>query len=264
MFERTGYLAGSVDRRRREWVEAWLRPENRAILAARGGAGANQLLPLDDADLPNDRRPVFSGFSDLTYLHAALARRRRVTFYGPMVAWDIARGDASPGGYDAELFHRLLFSGEPGGVLAPTGMRTIRPGAAEGRLAGGCLSLLSAMWGTPEEPDLQDTVLVLEDEKESPYRIERFLVQLQRGGAFESVRAVVLGEFPDCAPHPPGSATALEVCSRFFADFPGPVLWNVPIGHTARPNLTIPLGTAARVDGEAGSIELLEPAVTTK
>jgi len=38
------------------------------------------------------------------------------------------------------------------------------------------------------------------------------------------------------------------------------VVWGFPIGHTARPNLTIPLGTAARVDAASGVLDLLEPA----
>jgi muramoyltetrapeptide carboxypeptidase len=132
---------------------------------------------------------------------------------------------------------------------------------AEGRLAGGCLSLLSATWGTPEAPDLEDAVLLLEDEKESPYRIDRYLHHLRRGGAFRSVRAVLLGEFPGCQPEPEGSESALSTAERVFADFPGPVLWGVPAGHTSRANLTLPLGTWARVDGEGETLELLEPAV---
>jgi muramoyltetrapeptide carboxypeptidase len=259
LLAREGFLAGGVERRRQEWLAAWSDERNRAVLAARGGAGASQLLPLPEVD--GGRRPVFCGFSDITFLHAALGRRRLVTFYGPMVAWDLARGDGKRGGYDGALFRRLLFDGEPGGPLQPDGVTAVRPGRAEGRLAGGCLSLLSATWGTPETPDLEDAVLLLEDEKETPYRIDRYLHHLHRGGAFESVRAVLLGEFPGCEPMPGGSPTARQIMESFFADFPGPVLWSLPAGHTTRPNLTLPLGTWAAVDGDAATLELLEPAV---
>jgi muramoyltetrapeptide carboxypeptidase len=259
ILSREGFLAGNLERRRLEWQAAWADEGNRAVLAARGGAGANQLLPLDDA--PGERHPVFCGFSDITFLHAALGQRRLVSFYGPMVAWDLSRGDGKRGGYDGALFRRLLFDGEPGGLLTPGGAEAIRPGRAEGRLAGGCLSLLSATWGTPEAPDLEDAVLLLEDEKETPYRIDRYLHHLRRGGAFQSVRAILLGEFPDCAPVPERSATARTIMENFFADFPGPVLWSVPAGHTSKPNLTLPLGTWAAVDGDRVTLELLEPAV---
>jgi muramoyltetrapeptide carboxypeptidase LdcA involved in peptidoglycan recycling len=72
---------------------------------------------------------------------------------------------------------------------------------------------------------------------------------------------VVLGQFPECEPHTPGTPTAREVAREFFADFPGPVVWGFPIGHTTEPQLTLPLGVWARLDGAAGVLELLEPAV---
>ena len=61
---------------------------------------------------------------------------------------------------------------------------------------------------------------------------------------------------------PEGSATARTTMENFFADFPGPVLWNLPAGHTSKPNLTLPLGTWAAVDGDSVSLELLEPTVS--
>ena len=114
---------------------------------------------------------------------------------------------------------------------------------------------------SPEAPDLEDTVLLLEDEKEAPYKVARYLKQLERGGAFRAVRAVILGEFPQCTPEPADSPPVRSVVQRFFADFPGPVLWGFPAGHTSRPSLTLPLGTWARLDGGAASLELLEPSV---
>jgi muramoyltetrapeptide carboxypeptidase LdcA involved in peptidoglycan recycling len=72
---------------------------------------------------------------------------------------------------------------------------------------------------------------------------------------------VLLGEFPGWKPEPEGSETVLSVMQSFFADFPGPVLWGVPAGHTAKPNLTLPLGTWIKVDGDKCALELVEPAV---
>lgn len=261
LFARHLFLAGPDARRRAEWERVWSDPEIHAVLAARGGAGCCRLLPLPALAAARDRPRVFCGFSDLTYAHAALGRERLVSFYGPMVAWDLARGADAPGGYDADLFRRLLFEGEPGGEVAPEGAETLRPGAAEGRLAGGCLSLLAACLGTPEAPDFRDAVVVLEDEKEAPYRLDRFLRHLRRAGAFTGARGVVLGEFPECEPTPPDTTTAQQVLEEFFADFPGPVARGFPVGHTGRPNLTIPLGTWARLDGGARRLEMLEPAV---
>ena len=261
LFEKDGFTAGKLERRRAEWVGAWQDHQIRAIFAARGGAGAAELLPIDPIHPPAEGLAVFSGYSDLTFLHAALQKQRLVTFYGPMVSLELARGENQSGGYDGSLLRRLLFEGSPGGVIAPEGTDVLRSGVAEGRLAGGCLSLLSALWGTAEAPDLEDTVLLLEDEKEAPYKVARYLEQLKRGGAFRGVRAVILGEFPESTPEPVDSPPVNAIAQRFFADFPGPVLWGFPAGHATRPNLTLPLGTWVKVDGATASLELLEPAV---
>jgi len=260
IFDRRLFFAGTDERRKNEIERAFLDTNAAGVFAARGGGGASRLLPLPALDVMAERPRVFSGFSDITYLHQALSQRRLVSFYGPMVAWDMARGDGAPGGYDGALFRRLLFEGEPGGPLSPEGVEWLRPGRAEGRLAGGCLSLLSACVGTPVAPDFDGAIVLLEDENESPNRVERFLTHLKQAGAFQGARGFVLGDFPGSEPKPGTTTTLREVLEDFFADFPGPVVWGFPVGHTARPNLTMPLGTAARLDAASGVLELLEPA----
>src|SRR5438477_3700118 len=47
IFERDLYFAGTVERRAQELEEMFGREEVKAILCARGGYGANYLLPLD-------------------------------------------------------------------------------------------------------------------------------------------------------------------------------------------------------------------------
>lgn len=260
IFERHLFFAGTDERRRAEITRAFRDSSVAGVFAARGGGGASRLLPLSALAAMAERPRVFSGFSDITYLHQALSQRRLVSFYGPMVAWDLARGDGAQGGYDGALFRRLLFEGEPGGKLSPAGIEFLRPGRAEGRLAGGCLSLLSACVGTPAAPDFDGAIVLLEDENESPNRVERFLTHLKQAGALRGARGFVLGDFPGGEPKPGTTTTLREVLEDFFADFSGPVAWGFPVGHTARPNLTMPLGTKARVDAEAGVLDLLEPA----
>jgi len=260
LFDRRLIFAGTDARRRAECERAFADPEARAVFAARGGGGTARILPIDALDALRDRPRAFSGFSDLTILHQAMAARRLVSFYGPMVAWDMARAEGAAGGYDEALFRRLLLDGEPGGPIAPAGIEFLRGGAAEGRLAGGCLSLLSACVGTPESPVFDGAVVVLEDENEYPHRVDRFLHHLRRAGAFRGACAVILGDFPGCEPKPGTGMTVRDVLLDFFADFEGPVAWGFPIGHTPRPNLTIPLGTRARLDDGPGALDLLEAA----
>ncbi|AZT94702.1 S66 peptidase family protein [Brevibacterium aurantiacum] len=84
--------------------------------------------------------------------------------------------------------------------------RTLVPGTAKGRLVGGNLSLVAAGMGSPELAGVRElrersgpSVLMLEDVEEELYRLDNLLVQLVRGGWFDSADAVVLGSWQDCA-----------------------------------------------------------------
>ena len=48
-------------------------------------------------------------------------------------------------------------------------------------------------------------------------------------------------------PAPGGGTTTRDVIAEFFADFPGPVLFGLPSGHTTTPSLSFPLGVEMRV-----------------
>jgi muramoyltetrapeptide carboxypeptidase len=96
-----------------------------------------------------------------------------------------------------------------------------------------------------------------------PYQVDRVLMHLKQAGKFEGVRGIVLGDFPDCEPPVAGSPTVREVCARILGALGVPVVVGAPIGHTARPMLTVPLGVNARLHASGeGTLEILEPAVT--
>src|ERR1019366_262453 len=89
---------------------------------------------------------VFVGYSDHTSLHVWLAREAGlVTFYAPMVAADFGR----PDGFDAASWQHAV-GGSADWSLGPSdGLRVLRPGVAEGLIAGGCISILAESLGTP-------------------------------------------------------------------------------------------------------------------
>src|SRR5687768_4955262 len=68
VFEHAGYTAGSPQMRASAFKEAWVNPGITGIVAARGGYGSVQLLPLlDPADF-EDTPKAFIGYSDNTSL----------------------------------------------------------------------------------------------------------------------------------------------------------------------------------------------------
>ncbi len=258
IMERRGFTAGDPQRRKRE-LEALARdPEVRAIICARGGAGAAQLLPLlNNASIFLDDPKPFVGYSDITFLHLLLQRYRLVSFHGPMVARGL------DGSFDeASLIHALTGDGPPF-QSSVVELRPVAMGEAEGILRGGCLSILAAAAGTPwallpQEP----TILFLEDVGEPPYRIDRVLRQLRLSGAFAQLKGIVLGEMQACQDQS-GETRLEEVVREALDGFDIPVAIGLPSGHTQTAGLTLPLGVAARLscDSSAAHFEILEVGV---
>src|SRR6185312_16816999 len=134
----------------------------------------------------------FCGYSDVTTLTTVFLQRiGLIGFHGPMLAKDFAKAD----GVHVESFLSSV-SGLQSWSLGDAdslALQPVRPGTAEGRLYGGCPSLLVASLGTPYEIETDDTILFIEDLGERPFRIDRMLVQLRLAGKLEKVHGFVFG-----------------------------------------------------------------------
>ena len=260
VFARRGFASGDAPLRAASFDDAWQRPDIDALIGARGGYGSVQLLPyLDPTRLAAQPR-AFIGYSDLTSILTFLVCHCGiVAFHGPSVAGRLGRGAE---GYDRESFLAMLMNVEPPRELMSYGMEAVKPGDVGGRLLGGTLTQLAAAAGTPYAlAPWDDTILLLEDVAERPYRLDRMLMQLRLSGALNHVRGIVLGTFPKCD-EPGGSPTARGVLADALADFPGPVVFGFPTGHVDGPAVTVPLGVRARlVAGETTRLIIEEAAV---
>jgi len=256
-----GYFTGSSEERRDEFLTALRDPSIDALIATRGGYGSAYLL---DEPLPASLPPIkpVVGFSDLTTLQIYLWQKHRwPTFYGPMLAAGLDAGNGVANGYDLDSFQNALVKVDTGYAIDLYG-EPIGTGSAEGILLGGAMTLLEATLGTPWELDTADAILVLEDRAMKPYQIDRVLLHLKHAGKFEDVRGIILGDFPECEPPVPNSPTVRDVAQRILAPFKIPIVFGAPIGHTARPMLTVPLGAPARLLAEgSGTLNILEPTV---
>jgi muramoyltetrapeptide carboxypeptidase len=254
------YLSGSRERRLGEFLEMLLSRDIHAIFCARGGYGSGHFVTAISPDLIRQNAKIVSGASDITLLLNWIERAGVVAFHGPMVATTIRQGSD---GYDRELLLDLLRGGKA--VRFPTRRTTVlRPGRAEGRLIGGCLSLVVSTLGTKSEIDTQDSILVLEDVDEKPYKIDRMVTHLKQAGKLESVRGIVFGEMLNCVQHLDQGYTLQDVLADLLAEFTFPVLFGFPTGHTSQPNVIVPFGVRARLDLTSSTspiFELLEPAV---
>jgi muramoyltetrapeptide carboxypeptidase len=246
VFSRLATTAGPPLVRAGALKQAWARGDVDAIISVRGGYGSVEVLPgLQLTDVP-EQPPTFVGYSDVTSLHTWLNLQVGVTsVYGAMIDRRLARGTEA---YDPESFVGSR-GAEPMGEVFPGGVEVLRAGEARGALFGGTISQLAASLGTPYAflPP-SGSVLFLEEVGERPYRLQRLLTQLRQGGVLAQASAVVLGQMPSCD-EPGGALTARTVLADFFEEFPGPVLFGFPSGHTTTPLVSLPFGVEVRVVG---------------
>lgn len=245
-FARHGqYTAGTVVQRLDDLHAAFLDSSVDGIICIRGGYGSAELLAGINLDLVARNPKIFVGCSDITSLEIWLHDTTGlIVFHGPMAAGSFAREND----IDTASWNATLCEAVPWQLGKESGLEMLKPGAAQGKFYGGCLSLLAASLGTPYEIHTAGTVLFLEDIGAKPYQIERMLLQLRLAGKLDHVRGIVFGAMKDCVQ--PGTPETLlrDVLRRMLADFPGPVAIGLRSGHVDTRNITVPIGVPCALD----------------
>ena len=256
------------DAERADELNAAIRdPKVRAIFPVRGGYGLTRIVDrIDYAALRKDPK-IVTGFSDLTALHLAIARKARlVSFHAPMPMSHLAQGDKPEFAFEAASFRRAVFAdqygkGASGYTIAyPADGKPVKlvGGIARGRLLGGNLSLICATVGTPYAIEPKGAILFIEDTNEPPYRVDRYLSQLRLAGVLDAVSGVVIGSFG--GKDPSEAAEIGGVVREYFEKAKVPVVIKFPVGHTPR-NATLPHGGLVELDADRGGLRLLEDPV---
>lgn len=239
---RRGFLAGDDDARARAFLDLMEDDRVDGVIAARGGYGAHRILErIDFQQAAASRKPVI-GFSDVCAVHAGLGKAGLGGIHGPVVT---QLADLGP--HDHAHLVSLLTSPSPFTMEAEA---TVVTGTASGPLAGGCLSVLAPMVGTPFWFLPEGAILVLEDVGEAPYRIDRLLTQLLLAGVLDRIAGVAVGDMVGCRPQREGEQTVEEVLSERLRRLGVPVVRGLPFGHGQR-NLALPLGAQATLDAGA-------------
>ncbi|HEY0017593.1 MAG TPA: LD-carboxypeptidase [Longimicrobium sp.] len=255
---RHGYLAGTDVERAADFNRALRDPSIGAVWFLRGGYGTMRILDEIDWRALAENPKALIGFSDNTAVHLAAQRAGVVGFHGPH-----PHAPEFPRFARDELL-RVLTVAEPAGVLplAPDGpprAETLAGGVAEGPLLGGNLSLLSATLGTPYAIRPEGAILFLEEVGEHPYRLDRLLSHLKLAGVLSAVAGIAVGGITE-TPVIEGIPSGMEVIRDRLGDLGIPVATGFPFGHID-DNWTLPMGVRARLDADAGTLALLEPAV---
>lgn len=266
LFRSDRYLAGDDAARAAELNTAFRDPSVDAVFPCRGGYGLTRILDkLDYAALRKHPKLVI-GFSDITALHLAIARKARViTLHSPMPQAFLF-SDAQPHKKSNDVFWSFI-RGEPYGRTEPPipvidestkeHIKTICGGEAEGRLVGGNLTLICATLGTPFAIEPKGKILIMEDTGERPYRIDRYLSQLKLAGVLDQLAGVIVGDFTDAQPD------ADRIVAEYLRPIGIPAISGFPVGHEAK-NLTLPLGAKAKLNADERSLTITQWPIQSK
>jgi muramoyltetrapeptide carboxypeptidase len=236
------YYAGTVEERVADLHAAFADETVDGIVCTRGGWGSAELLPFLDEELIRANAKAFIGYSDQTGLQTWLWNECGLgSFYGPMVAADFSRADAT------ELTSWQAALGGASSWSVSDGLRVLRPGVAEGVLTGGCLSILVEGLGTPYGALAEGGVLFLEDIGTKPYQWDRMLLHLQYAGLLEGVTGIVFGDMSQNVAQEEEAAVEASILHA-LREFDGPIGIGLKCGHVSVGNMTLALGTGVRLE----------------
>jgi muramoyltetrapeptide carboxypeptidase len=241
------YLAGSDEERIAIFHELWKDPDVTGILAIRGGYGTMRLLNHIDFDLIRTHPKPLIGFSDISVFNNVLTEHTGlITFHGPNLT-TLGQCDKE----SLQHFFQSLTRMTPFEVKSP--VEVLRNGQAEGRLAGGNLTSMNHLLGTPFELSFDDKILILEDLNEPPYALDRLFYQLFLAGKFDKLQGLILGNFSDC-----GAIEDLwDMVLHLLNETSFPIWGNFPVGH-AEQNRIWPIGAMAKMDSSTRTLSYPE------
>jgi muramoyltetrapeptide carboxypeptidase len=246
------YLNGDDDTRLVKLQSALDSNDHDLIWAARGGYGLTRILPM--VTVVNERRtPLVVGLSDTSALLMHLWSHGRVKSLHASPLISIWRQPPGP----TEALTQIL-SGRARDVVYPT-FESLSPshvaGKIEGTLLAANLCMLTHLIGTSSMPNLDGTILALEEIGERPYRLDRMLTQLLTSGSLVGVKAVLVGHLTQCGEGSPATDGALAVFKERLAAFGIPAFGPIPFGHEP-PNWPLPFGVSASIEHRGDTFSL--------
>ena len=261
-FLQWGPFAGTPQERADDINNMFANPDIDAIICARGGYGANRVLPLLDYNLIQANPKIFMGYSDITaFLTSITQKTGLITFHGPMLT-TFKKGMVN---YNFDLMENILFGSKSVTIQSPSDLPAciLKPGKAKGPLWGGNMCLLVNRLGTPDQLNTAGAILFIEDIDEHLYAFDRMLVHMKKAGMFENIKGLIIGELVDMKDYdnPFGKSTD-EIVMNVCGDLDFPIISNFPCGHGIyQATLPISIPVQLNANSNSPSLTLLESPV---
>lgn len=259
-------FSSSIESRVADLHEAFQDPEISAILTVIGGFNSNQLLNYLDWDIIRKNPKVFCGFSDITALNNAIfSKTGLVTYSGPHYS---TFGQSLYFDYTLEYFKKCLLKEDEFSVLPSKGWSddewwkkqeerklinndgfwVVNEGRAVGTILGGNLGTFSLLQGTDFFPNLDNSIIFIEDDAgANDYLFDRVLQSLIQQSSFAKVVGLVIGRFQNSSNISKDKLIKIIKSKKELNRLP--ILANVDFGHTD-PKITFPVGGTARLEVE--------------
>ena len=274
VFQKDNYFGcSSLENRVADLMDAFLDKNVEIILCANGGYNVNQILPYIDYKKVQQNPKILIGYSDITALLIAIMKKTTLTtYYGPMLD-----GFSSGNEYTLKYFEKILekkdffitsskeiydyqkINGKIKEVtIKNNGMIPIQEGKAIGKIIGGNLCTLNLLQGTEYMPDLNNSILFLEDDADD-YGNDVFLLEFDRN--LESllqlsncnIKGIVFGRFQLCSNMNLDKLKALIRNKPKLKDIP--IVYGADFGHT-NPMFTLPLGAYCQLEIKKSNITI--------
>lgn len=240
--------------RRSEFQYYLDQPDIKAILMGRGGYGTVRILDKINFQAFVDNPKWLIGYSDYTYLFNLVNQFYGIqTLHATMpINFPTNTPEAIQSIHDA-LFGKSLTYTFEAEVVHPVH-------EIQGQLAGGNLSILYALMGTPNGLNFDHQILVIEDIGEYLYHIDRMMMALKTGNKLNALKALVVGGMTSMTDNLiPFGKTPREIILEHCAGYGYPIIFDAPVGHFEN-NKAFKLGADARISISGSEVTIDQPA----
>ncbi len=269
------FKCATIEERIEDLHEAFKDNNVKAIITVIGGYNVNQILEYIDYKLIQENPKIICGFSDNTALVNAIhAKTNMVTYLGvQFFSFGMKYGFE----YSMEYFKKMFFENEKIEVLSSKkwsndkwlknqedrkfidneGMKVINKGEAEGKIIGGNLCTLNLLQGTEYMPDLDNSVLFIEDDGETGKafikEFDRNLQSLLHCAKGKKIKGLVIGRAEQVSEMNYDKWKKIIETKSELENIP--IIINADIGHTT-PIFTFPIGGNVNIVANDKKIEI--------
>ena len=269
------FKCATIEERIEDLHEAFKDKNVKAIMTVIGGYNVNQILDYIDYKLIQENPKIICGFSDITAsVNAIYAKTKVITYLGVQF---FSFGMKYGFDYSMEYFKKMFFENkkievstskqwsndkwlknqEDRNFINNEGMKIINEGEAEGKIIGGNLCTLNLLQGTEYMPDLDNSILFIEDDGETGKafikEFDRNLQSLLHCAKGKKIKGLVIGRAENVSEMNYDKWNKIIESKSELQNIP--IIINADIGHTT-PIFTFPIGGNANIVANDKKIEI--------